>query len=379
MKILLVAPFPPPHTGNSLPVKKLYEELQKTHEVDVVNINKNKHKPGVTGVDRIVKVLSILAQVRKKQSNYDLVYLTVAESFAGNVRDMVMYNMCRNRLDSVVIHMLGGAAMKGILTPKDTWQFRQNKKFVSQLGGIIVEGAAQKKTFLNVAADTRIHMIHNFAEDNLYVTKEQVKNNFANTDPLRILFLSNMLRGKGQMEILAAFEMLPEAYQAKLKIDFAGKQVFEDERETFFNGIEANEQLTYHGSVGGETKINLFRNAHVFCLPTHYPFEGQPFTIIEGYASGCFVVTTNHSGIRYIFEDNVNGYEVKKNDIKALSLMFQRLVDDREKLVQIALDNLELAKEEFTMEKYLNAVKNVFDPILEKKNQRKFISTKTKV
>jgi glycosyltransferase involved in cell wall biosynthesis len=63
----------------------------------------------------------------------------------------------------------------------------------------------------------------------------------------------------------------------------------------------------YHGDssaciiVDGPGKKNLFSEAHIFCLPTYYPYEGQPIAILEAFASGCVVITTNHSGISDFF------------------------------------------------------------------------------
>ena len=37
----------------------------------------------------------------------------------------------------------------------------------------------------------------------------------------------------------------------------------------------------YHGVVRGAHKIEFLRRAHVFVLPTWYPWEGQPMSIIE--------------------------------------------------------------------------------------------------
>ena len=64
--------------------------------------------------------------------------------------------------------------------------------------------------------------------------------------------------------------------------------------------------------MNGTQKKDLYSNAHIFCLPTYYPWEGQPFCILEAYAAGCVVITTNHSGISQVFKDGINGIEVEK-------------------------------------------------------------------
>jgi glycosyltransferase involved in cell wall biosynthesis len=117
--------------------------------------------------------------------------------------------------------------------------------------------------------------------------------------------------------------------------------------------------ITYHGSVKGEVKKNLYQQAHIFCLPTYYPYEGQPFCIVEAYAGGCCVVTTNHSGIRNVFLDRFNGYEVEKKSVPALIEMIENCSNNRQELLQFGLNNLQNAKDKFTQKRYLESVKAV--------------------
>ena len=70
---------------------------------------------------------------------------------------------------------------------------------------------------------------------------------------------------------------------------------------------------------------SLFAAAHVFCLPTYYPYEGQPLSILEAYASGCVVVTTNHSGIRDVFKPEENGYEVEKKSAESIAQVLTKI------------------------------------------------------
>lgn len=53
-----------------------------------------------------------------------------------------------------------------------------------------------------------------------------------------------------------------------------------------------------------------------FALPTRYPNEGQPISILEAMGNGMFIITTDHAGIPDIVEDGVNGIVMKKCDVK---------------------------------------------------------------
>jgi len=52
---------------------------------------------------------------------------------------------------------------------------------------------------------------------------------------------------------------------------------------------------------------------YIFCLPTYYPNEGQPISILEAMANGCAIVTTDHGGIKDVVTKE-NGIFVGKSN-----------------------------------------------------------------
>lgn len=359
MKALFIAPLPPPFTGNSLPIQVLYEELKDFNDITVINLNKDKHKAGITSISRIIEIIGVLYKVRKCVMENDIIYLTVAESFAGNIRDIFIYFLCRKKLDRTVIHMLGGAAMKDILKPRNSLIFKINKYFISKLKGVVVEGETQFDTFSNVISNEKIHIVNNFAEDYLFISDDTLRNKFLKMECLNILFLSNLLPGKGYLELLEAYISLPDEYKHKIKIDFAGKLVRESDKKDFLEKLENLSNVKYHGTVSGDKKRDLFHHAHVFCLPTYYPYEGQPFTILEAYAGGNYVITTYHSGINHVFGDKINGTKVEKKSIESINDALIDIYNNKEDLIRIATYNRSIAKKEYTSRIYIDKMTKI--------------------
>ncbi len=369
MNILVIAPLPlptrfgetaPPVTGNTLPVIVMMEDLRKEgHNVTEININPGSYASGFFSFTRAFQILQAAIQAGRAKKRSDLIYLTVAESFVGNLRDIAMYISCWRKLDRMFIHMLGGARMKLILTPSSKWQFKINRFFISRLAGVIVEGQAQFDTFTNVIDKRKIHIIPNFAENYLLNNEKDIKEKFVITNPLKVLFLSNMLYGKGHNELFEAYSRLSKELQSEIIVDFAGNFETEQERHDFKAKIAPFANLTYHGPVGGDVKKKFYHQAHIFCLPTYYPYEGQPFCIVESYAGGCAVITTNHSGISQIFTDGVNGYEVQKKSVDALTDMLELVANQRNDLVKFGLNNFKEVMNKYTDDIYLIKIKKV--------------------
>jgi glycosyltransferase involved in cell wall biosynthesis len=356
MKILFVGPFPPPLTGNSLPFKVLYDSLSSEHELEIIDLSKRNHKPGIDSFERLIEIFVIFLQFSIKFRQNDLLYISVSESRMGNLRDLIFYFIAKRKIDKVFLHMLGGAGMAEILK-NDSLVFRLNKYFVSKVGGIIVEGQVQRDMFRKLIDKSRIKIVTNFAQDLLFSDDLTVYNKFQNVSVFRILFLSNMLPGKGHQELLSAYMSLDPVLKRRFRVDFAGKIVEEDWKKRFLSVLDSEPNLFYHGSVDFEAKRKLLQESHIFCLPTYYKFEGQPFTIIEAYATGNVVVTTAHSGIVNIFNLH-NGYEVEKQSVDSLINLFKSIDKIRVNFSDIAKGNLDYARMNFTQGNFVDNIKN---------------------
>ncbi len=361
MKILFIAPIPPPINGQSKASKVILDALQENHQVQVINLSKNSLKNGEGSLARIKDIFNIAKEVRKSYKKNDIVFLSLAESFAGNLRDLLIYNIISKKISKTYIQMLGGAGMKEILHGTG-WQKKANAKFMEKIGGVIVEGPANFESFRKVVSEEKIHIVPNFAEDFLFANTDEIEKKFENVNPIKVLFLSNLIPGKGYNELADAFLSLSAEEQSKLRVTFVGGFESAKDEESFLTKISQNNNLEYLGKfIDGEKKRNLYIESHVFCLPTYYPFEGQPISILEGYATGCVVITSDHSGIPYVFRDNFNGFLVEKKSVISLAKALRRLLSEKEDLKKIAINNRDEALEKYRTEIYQKKILQILE------------------
>ena len=361
MRLLFIGPLPEPMTGQALACRVILDRLPKTHRVDLINLSKPDFRPGFSSLSRASEVVRILWAVWRKEKMADAVYLTVSESAAGNAKDLLIYALCFSRLEHMVIHLLGGANMRNILSRRRPVMRGLNVFFLRRLAGVIVEGETQLEIYRDAIARERIHVVPNFAEDSLFTTNDQIDRKFSRPIPLRILFLSNLLPGKGHDELVDAFLALDDKTRGSVEIDFAGGFESEAQKERFVARIAGVANIRYHGTVHGERKRDLLHHAHVFCLPTYYAYEGQPISILEAYASGCAVITTNHSGIRDVFRHEVNGLEVATRSVADLESAIERAVARPQFLHAVAKTNLETALQRHRTAEYGRTVVSIIE------------------
>lgn len=363
MNLLFIGPLPEPVTGQSLACQVLLGELTRHYHVEVINLRKRSLKHGVDSVGRVGEVLRIAVAVWRKRNAAKVIYLTVSESFAGNMKDLLIYLVCFRQLSRMVIHLHGGAGLRGIMLGKHGLHRRANEFFVRRVGGAIVLGPRHADIFAQVLPGEKIHIVPNFAQDYLFSDAESVERKFADTKPLRILYLSNLIPGKGYLELVDAFFAFDDQVRARVTIDFAGDFESAEQRQEFLRRIGGIPQLRYHGVVYGDRKRDLFHQAHVFCLPTYFPYEGQPISILEAYASGCAVITTDHSGIGDVFVGGVNGYEVAKRSPASIKAAIERVVGEPDRVRAMAAANLRAAESRYRTAGYNESLLRIIDAL----------------
>ena len=353
MKILVIAPMPPPVTGHSLASKTLVDALRGVHEADVVDLSVGSMHDGVVTAQRIREVGKVLLAVWRRRRWADVVYLTISESRAGNLKDLCIYLLCVGRLRQLFVHLHGGTL--GYLFERHPWLRRVNAVFLGAIGGVIVTGPSHRDIFAGLIDAARVHVVPNSAESHLFVADPDILQKFADTGRLRVLYLSGMTREKGYHDLLEAWLGLAPEVRSRIQLDFAGRFDAEAEKAMFLDRIAECAGVQYHGVVSGEDKRRLLARAHLFCLPTCMR-EGQPIAILEAYAAGCVVVTTGQRGIRDVFTDQVNGFEVVEQSPASIAAVLVTALDDTARLRQVGIANRRTAGERYRVENFTGAL-----------------------
>lgn len=362
-RILFIGPVSPPVTGQSLACDVLIKELGDSYEFEIVNLNRDPDSTESGAFHHIKTSLKRIMHVAKLKSECDIIYFTGAESVAGNLKDLLFYLACVGKLDRVVMHLHGGAGMRRLMRGPTGFFRWLNWPFLRRFGAVIVLGERMRDIFRGAVPPQRLKFIANFAEETHFTSHPQIDAKFDNPVPLQLLFLSNPLPGKGHAEIVVAFSRLAPHYQQKLRINFAGRFFDPNEELRFRQTIAPFAELNYLGILSGEPKRLALANAHIFLLPTYYPYEGQPISILEAFASGCAVITTDHSGIFDTFTDGVNGYAVEKQSAESLKKAFETITDGSEVMRRFAHENLDHAHANFTVQRFLKDIRTVIHEV----------------
>ena len=358
-KILMIASFPPPITGQSVASEAVLECLQESLDVSVVNLSKPGLKAGIDSLSRLTQVLNIIYQVVRQVRQVDVVYFTISQSFFGLLKDLVMLGLCYKSLPKFVIHSHGFGIRYLVLDKHKAMNFIF-KAFALRIKKLIVLGPTHRKIMKHLVPEDKLEVVYNFGDPGLVLEKELISEKFCNleNDTLEILYLSNLLPGKGYLELINAYIHLRKKRNLNIKLTIAGGFQSEVDKQSFLGLISEEPSITYVGIADFKTKKALFAKSHVFCLPTYYPFEGQPISILEAYASGCVVVSTEHAGIPDIFTER-NGFVVEKASVSSLVKILEEILEKRTEIVKTAEHNHSEFLKRFSKQSFGDQIKAV--------------------
>lgn len=363
-KILLLGPFPVGDkglNGQTIANQTLYDGLKDKYNVKKINTAKNleftdKKDQGKFKTGKFLRILfNMIAEIFHMLFNkYDVVYITPGQSFLGFMRFSPYMLIAFLKKESCYIHIHGGFFRKMY----DGLSLRKQKiinYFLKRITGAIVLGQSLKNMFVNLVPENKIFVCENGVQDYVIATKQEIENkiNRVNkTKKRKVLYLSNLMKEKGILEVLKVSEMFTSD---EIEFNLAGA-IEPGLKETINDYLKKYpKKIVYHGVVNGETKKRLLLENDIFILPTYYTNEGQPISILEAYVTGCSVVTTNQGGICDTFEDDVNGCLCQAKDVDSIYKAIKRSLNDNSFIER----NYHYGIENYTSDKFVERIEKI--------------------
>jgi glycosyltransferase involved in cell wall biosynthesis len=361
--VLFVGPVPPPIHGQSIAFYGAFKSIQH-HNKYLVNQN-------VTGKSFVKTIALILLAILKiilylSVKKIDIVYFTCSRSKEGSLLDIILIYLSK-LFNAKLINHLHGADFK------DFYEFLNGifrkviRNSYMKVDVSIVLLDEMKQQFSSYFPKMRLEVVPNFYENIL--DQIQIKKI---SKEIRILYLSNIMKSKGILDLLDAFQLLTQRYNnLSLTIagDFIGDYLMNksDIKKVFFNKLEqlnhiAEGKIRYVGIVHGKEKIQLFENSDIFVFPTYHKAEAFPLTLIEALRAGNVIITTRHNFLPEIVSED-NGCLVDVKSPRMIEDAVARFVEDKERMRQIQRYNINYARERYSQELYIKRIVNILENV----------------
>ncbi len=324
-RILIVGPLPPPFGGDTVSTLNLSRsaywgergmrtEVINTSAGDRVRLSGERLAAGdiARGARIFMCVLAALPRV-------DALLLWANSRFLCTL-GIVIIRLARIFGRPVVVKPFGTSLkerFEGLAWPRR----RRVRSVLAGVDLILPETGALRRWMSDDLGfePSRVVQAPNFIPDEL-LAGEPVEN-----DPGgRCLFVGQIKREKGVFDIIEAV-----AGKEGLGCDFYGPIVDRD-REEFRGAVEAAGNISYEGVVEPGRIREVVGSHDILLLPTYHGGEGYPAVILEAFAAGVPVITTEWRSIPEIVEDEVNGLLVPVRSPDALLKAILRLATDGE-------------------------------------------------
>lgn len=132
--------------------------------------------------------------------------------------------------------------------------------------------------------------------------------------------------------ILKAFRIIQDYYpEAELIVIGHGSEA--NTLKSHANDLSLK-NISFAGAVGHQNMPEYFARADFFLNTSN--IDNMPISILEAFASGLPVISTNAGGIPYIIEDNRNGFLVDLNDHEAVAKKAIFLLRNQEEATRLS-------------------------------------------
>lgn len=358
-RVVAVGPYHGMTTGQQQAFRLYVDHAH--HDIDLVDAGLE----GLTGARKAVRTPAVVAAVaaRLLARRPDALYLTTSRSTLGCLKDLAIIQLA-SRLGVPVINHLHGNDFAPFRDGLQGPLRRALDAAYRRIDGSIVLARGMADQYAAFASTMRIAVVPNCSTLQPPPPPPQ---RVPQVGQLNALFLSNLVRSKGVVEFIEGVRLLRRRRpDLRLQARIHGATA---ERPDWVGAAElqrliADEPaITYGGVADATTRVAALAWADAFVLPTWYPTEAAPMTVIEALTMGCVPVVALAGYIGEMVAGAVH-LVVAPRQPGDVADRLERLADDAALRAQAAAANPALADERFSLPRYVAAVDGFIDAVI---------------
>lgn len=369
MRIGLVCPYPLSRAGGVQEhVKGLYDYLEKNHEVKIIAPGKPRknHDRNIIFLGRFINVntnasqgyISLYTGSPKKileKEEFDILHFhEPAVPFLS-----IQFLLSSNAINVATFHAY---LEDSILVKLPPYCIRPiNKYLLSKLDGII--SISEPATKFTEKVLKRKPIIIPNGVDLTRFNESVHKIDKYDDEKLNILFVGNLVKRKGIIYLLQAFESLKRRYD-DIRLIIAGEGPDRQKSQDYVEEYDIKD-VNFEGYIPDEELPRYYATAHIFCSPATH---GESFGVVllEAMASGLPIVAFENVGYRQVIKDRARRFLVPSRNVRALTKALEVLIKDKSLREEMGSWGLQEAQE-YSWESVGSKVERFYEKIINKK------------
>jgi len=358
-KVLFLGRFPPPIHGAALMNQNYFEALKKEKDIYIKNIKINYsdslEEVGKINLKKLIGFFIVFFNLIKELLFFrpDIIYFELAPKGLAFFRDSIYIIICKLFRKKILFHLHA----KGLTTLKKNFISRNYAKFIFKNTSVIILSSIFYYEVKGFFRKKKIFIIPNAIKDEL--TEKQFENIIKKRNKNKktiLLFLSNILKSKGPLDVLKICKELKDD-KIKFVCNFVGAFQEEKFKKRFYEELkklELEKECVYLGPKYGKEKFKLLEKTNYLIFPTRE--DAFPIVILEAFMFGIPVFSYDTGAIREIISKNYLGFVAKQKDYIAL-------YHELKKRILLKKDKPQKIREEFknryVLEKSVEKLKKV--------------------
>ena len=293
--------------------------------------------------------------------DYNVIYFTCSRSFFGFLKDFVTLKILTFRKKKVlVVNHLHGADFHFFYLESSKFMKFLIRNLYSGVNVSIVNTEKMVDQFKMLPL-MHVSVVNNFYDPTFTISDHAFNDKVANfiKAEIKIIFLSNIIEEKGLHILMDAVDEIKSELGNQISVKIAGKFLCRNDYECrILKQINDNSHFTYLGTCSSDQIRRLFADSDIFALPSYYPTETAPLSILEAQAGGCLVLATTQGYISEIVPQEYK-FLAKPNDKISLKNMLLDIITDREQAVTELMRSRELIGSKFTLGEHVREIDGI--------------------
>lgn len=365
--------LPPPYHGVSTINQLLASDLkiQKRYDLDIIRLTKPKLSlGGALSFGKIKTDIIITLKILWSTivSRPQIIYFCLAQTRIGLWRESLWIWMAKLWGSKCLVHIHPGDFRNMFENELSKGERQFFKLTLGQISGIILLDPSLFWLFTGLVPERLFFVMPNGIPDYWGGKKIQMAiSQRADSEKLRVTFLSNLIPGKGFDIFLETAALLKsKGGEREFVFNLAGSPPSPDVAESlqdFIRRHELQDSVRVFGPVIEAEKWNLLINSDVLVFPSRLN-EGQPVTIIEALSVGLPVISTPRGAIPSMVQDGINGFMVSGDSPDEIAERLILLKEDGSLRLSMSRTSRELYQIRYTEDEFIHRFIAIVDKVI---------------
>ena len=350
-KVLFLGRFPPPIHGASKMNDLYFHGALADSDFSIERIKINKYdilsELGKFTIRKFIGIFSVFFELLKKLLFFrpNLIYFEIAPTGIAFLRDSLYVLLCKLFKKKILFQFRA----RGI--KKTHKKLPRYSKFIFKNAKGIILSELIYTDIEDVIPREKVYILPDGIKDQINSLPERKQNK-----PVNLLFLSNMIREKGALDVLKICKKLKED-KIKFNCSFVGAIQDKEFFQEFNEEIKKIPECKFLGPKYSSEKDEILKDTDYLLFPTTYPMESFGTVVLEAFMFGVPVFTYNTGSLKGIVKHDFLGFVSKNRDSLELAKKLKERInkeEDRNKIREYFLENYTLGIAEKRLLKIFN-------------------------